>query len=84
MKNCDMLRAEFYDTSFTNCSFEKVNLRARDFSKCKFKMTTFSQSTLDRISIKDLKIKYGGCEEWLDSKNFSSFENYFGRSDNGN
>jgi uncharacterized protein YjbI with pentapeptide repeats len=84
MKNCDMARAEFYDTSFTNCSFEKVNLGASDFDTCKFEMTTFSQSNLDSISLESVKIKSEECKRWLEIKNFSNFENYFGRSDNGN
>jgi hypothetical protein len=84
MKNCDLTRAEFYDISFTNCSFEKVNLRSSQFITCKFKRATFSQSILDPIGVANVKIKSGECKEWLKIKNFSNFENYFGRSDNGN
>jgi uncharacterized protein YjbI with pentapeptide repeats len=77
MKNCHMTKTEFYDSSLTNCSFEKVNLRASYFSTCKFKMATFSQSSLDLIGVENVKLKSGECKGWLEIKNFSNFENYF-------
>ena len=51
-----MTRAKFYDTSFTNCNFIEVALRASDFDSCKLKKTTFSQSNLDLILVKNVKV----------------------------
>ena len=79
-----MSRAVFYGSSFTNCGFEKVNLRGSDFDTCQFKMTKFSESNLGEIIVENVKMKFGECKEWLEIKDFSDVDNYSSRSDNGN
>jgi uncharacterized protein YjbI with pentapeptide repeats len=82
--------AKYFDSgalpkiTFINRSFEKVNLRGSDFNTCKFKMTTFPQSSLEGIRVENVKIKFGESKERLEINKCSAFENYVGRSDNEN
>ena len=70
--NSDMTRAEFYDTHFQNCEFLGVDLAASDFEKCKLKSTRFLKSNLNFILVED--VKFWKSKEWVEIKDFSSFE----------
>jgi uncharacterized protein YjbI with pentapeptide repeats len=67
-----MTRAEFYDSSFTNCNFLAVDLAASDFDSCKLKRTTFFKSNLDLILVEDVKV--WKSNEWIEIKDESNFE----------
>lgn len=67
-----MTRAEFYDSSFTNCNFLKVDLAASDFDSCKFQKTIFFESNLVLILFEDVKV--WKSNEWIELKDFSDFE----------
>jgi uncharacterized protein YjbI with pentapeptide repeats len=79
-----MTRAEFYDTHFKNCEFLGVDLGASNFDRCKFEGTRFFKSNLDLILVGDVKIRKS--KEWVEIKDFSSFEKHlhFIRNENPN
>lgn len=71
-----MTRTTFYDTSFTNSNFLKVYLGASDFDSCKLKITRFFKSNF--ILVEDVKV--WKSKEWVEIKDFSTFENHFDQS----
>ena len=72
--NSDMTRAEFYDTHFKNCEFLGVDLAASDFDRCKLESTRFFKSNLNLILVEDVKV--WKSKEWVEIKDFSSFEKH--------
>ena len=65
---------EDYDTHFKNCEFSGVDLAASDFDSCKLESTRFFKSNLDFILVEDVKI--WKSKEWVEIKDFSSFEKH--------
>lgn len=75
-----MTKADFCNTSFTNCTFLKVDFRGSYFDSFKLKKTTFFKSNLNLISIINLKVWKSNkamqtSDDWIIIKDFSSFEN---------
>jgi len=82
MKVCGKARVEFYDTSITDCSWEKVDLGSNYSDTYKLEMVTFSQNILDSIGVRTVKIKSAEYKKWLELENFSNLKDYFSRSNN--
>jgi uncharacterized protein YjbI with pentapeptide repeats len=70
--NSDMTKTEFYDTHFKNCKFLGVDLAASDFDNCKLETTTFFKSNLTFILVENVKV--WKSKEWVEIKDFSSFQ----------
>lgn len=73
-----MTRAEFQDTHFKNCEFLGVDLPASDFDRCKLESPRFFKSNLNLILVEDVKV--WKSKEWVEIKDFSSFEKYLDKS----
>lgn len=67
-----MTKAEFYDTHFKNCEFLGVDLATSDFDRCKLESTRFFKSNLNLILVEGVKV--WKLKEWVEIKDFSSFE----------
>ena len=72
IKESNLTRAEFNSSTFKNCEFLNSNLRASNFMDFEFRETIFKNSHLDLILVEDVKV--WKSDEWIQIKDFSSFE----------
>ena len=68
-----MIRVEFYDTHFKTCEFLGVDLASSDFDSCKLETTQFLKNNLNLILVENIKV--WESKGWVESKDFSSFQN---------
>nr|YP_010448173.1 hypothetical protein NRL27_pgp026 [Nitzschia dubiiformis]UTQ75654.1 hypothetical protein [Nitzschia dubiiformis] len=72
IEESNLTRAEFNSSTFKNCEFLNSNLRASNFMDFEFRETIFKNSHLDLILVEDVKV--WKSDEWIQIKDFSSFE----------
>ena len=72
IKESNLTRAEFNSSISKNCEFLYNNLKATNFMDFEFRETIFKNSNLDLILLEDVKV--WKSDEWIQIKDFSSFE----------
>ena len=72
MTESNLTGAKFNSSTFKNCEFLNSNLRANNFMDFEFREIIFKNSNLDLILVEDIKV--WKSDEWMQIKDFSSFE----------
>lgn len=71
---CNLTKSDFNNSIFTNCKFQEVNFIASALKYCEFTEPKFENIDLDLGYMIVIDLKVWKSNEWIEIKDFSSFE----------